>query len=500
MAEQQKYDVVIIGSGLGGLACGSILSQNGYRVCVLEKHYQIGGCLQNFVRKGCSFDTGMHYIGSFGKGEVLNKFFTYLGIADKIEAEPLDEHGFDILNIGGKEFRYAQGMENFRRVLLEQFPAEQKAVGDYIAKMNEVTDSVDLFNLRDTDGDHTKHLQNMSENVWDFIVSITDNEMLREVLSGLNSLYAGTKQTTSLHMHFLINKFFIQSAWRLKKGGEQIAMGLKDVIEDHGGTVQTRAHVEELVVENGLVSGAKLANGTIISGSYFVSNVHPALTVGMVAEGSLRKAYVQRIKSLENTISCFSLYIVCKEKKIKHRRSNYYYNKPDTVWHLDSYSPKDWPQGFMMYTMESREYPGYAESITVITPMSFAEVEQWADTSIEKRGGDYRAMKTERAEALITLMEDIVPDVRNCIDQYYSATPLTYRDYTGTVGGSMYGIMRDCRQPLESFMLPATKIKNLFLTGQNINLHGVLGVSIGALLTCSMFMDINELLRKIRNA
>ncbi|NJO92866.1 MAG: NAD(P)-binding protein [Chloroflexia bacterium] len=47
-----KYDVVIIGAGLGGLACGSILSQHGYKVCILEQHYQIGGCLQSFKRKG----------------------------------------------------------------------------------------------------------------------------------------------------------------------------------------------------------------------------------------------------------------------------------------------------------------------------------------------------------------------------------------------------------------------------------------------------------------
>jgi phytoene dehydrogenase-like protein len=72
-----KYDVVIIGSGLGGLQCAYILSQEGYNVCILEKNKQIGGSLQTFRRDNAVFDTGMHYIGSMDEGQVLNRFFRY---------------------------------------------------------------------------------------------------------------------------------------------------------------------------------------------------------------------------------------------------------------------------------------------------------------------------------------------------------------------------------------------------------------------------------------
>ena len=81
---KEKFEVVIIGSGLGGLLCGYILSKNGYKVAILEKNPQIGGCLQTFKRKGVKFDTGMHYVGSLEEGQMLNKFWKYLNLFDHI--------------------------------------------------------------------------------------------------------------------------------------------------------------------------------------------------------------------------------------------------------------------------------------------------------------------------------------------------------------------------------------------------------------------------------
>jgi all-trans-retinol 13,14-reductase len=92
------------------------------------------------------------------------------------------------------------------------------------------------------------------------------------------------------------------------------------------------------------------------------------------------------------------------------------------------------------------------------------------------------------------------PGIRDKIKTYYTSTPLTYRDYTGTLEGSIYGIMKDCNNPLKSFILPRTKIPNLLMTGQNINLHGVLGVTIGSLLTCGELIGFQNLLKKIKDA
>ena len=67
----KKYDIVIIGSGIGGLICGNVLAKEGLSVCVLEKNKQIGGSLQTFSRDKTVFDSGVHYIGGLDKGQNL---------------------------------------------------------------------------------------------------------------------------------------------------------------------------------------------------------------------------------------------------------------------------------------------------------------------------------------------------------------------------------------------------------------------------------------------
>jgi all-trans-retinol 13,14-reductase len=97
-------------------------------------------------------------------------------------------------------------------------------------------------------------------------------------------------------------------------------------------------------------------------------------------------------------------------------------------------------------------------------------------------------------------MENQFPGITSCVEACYSSTPLTWRDYTGTKAGSAYGILKDYNRPIESFILPRTKIPNLFLTGQNTNVHGILGVTISAVITCGEIIDIQHLIKKIRSA
>ena len=92
------------------------------------------------------------------------------------------------------------------------------------------------------------------------------------------------------------------------------------------------------------------------------------------------------------------------------------------------------------------------------------------------------------------------PDIRSCIKSVHSSTPLTLRDYNATPFGTMYGFQKNKNNPLRTYIHTKTNIKNLYLTGQSVNLHGVLGVTISALLTCFNFIDSEKLLNEIRAA
>src|SRR5687768_5468765 len=116
----KKYDAVIIGSGMGGLACGTIMAKEGYSVCIIEKNKQIGGTLQTYARDKVIFDSGVHYVGGLEKGQNMNQLFKYLGIMDKLKLRKLDEDVFDAVGFADdpKIYKYAQGYDRFIKTLV----------------------------------------------------------------------------------------------------------------------------------------------------------------------------------------------------------------------------------------------------------------------------------------------------------------------------------------------------------------------------------------------
>jgi all-trans-retinol 13,14-reductase len=154
----------------------------------------------------------------------------------------------------------------------------------------------------------------------------------------------------------------------------------------------------------------------------------------------------------------------------------------------------------MLLTSANSKSDEWADSLILLAYMTYDEVKKWENTTVEKRGQEYLDFKKAKAETLINLVEQRFPHLKNCIETYYTSTPLTYRDYTATREGSLYGIERDCRDPLKSYVPSKTKVPNLYFTGQNINLHGAIGVAIGSMLTCGEFVGLNNLIKKIGDA
>jgi all-trans-retinol 13,14-reductase len=497
------YDVVIAGSGLGGLLCGYILSKEGYSVCILEKNKQLGGCLQDFKRNNCIFDTGMHYLGSLDEGQLLWRFFNYFDLIGKIKLRKLDMDVFDLIHIEGEEFKYAQGHDNFIDTLLQYFPNEKEGLTTYISKLKEIRHSFTESVSDKISVDNMPNLKYYSMNAADFINSVTSNKKLRNVLAASNTFYAGHPDISPLYLHAAINNSFIESSYRLVDGGAQIADRLAESIIAQGGVIMKNMEVEQFEMDknDGHIERIKLANTEYIYGKYFISNIHPLLTFAKIKSRLVRKAFLSRINSIEHSIGIFSLYIVMKENSYKYFNYNYYhYESGESTWGTKIYDKTIWPGGFMLYTPASSYSLEYADCVNVITYMKYEELKQWENTTVENRGDDYKAFKIKKAELLLDLIEKRFPGFRSQVKTYYTSTPLTYRDYTGTVKGSIYGIMKDCNNPLNSFLIPRTKIPNLYLTGQNINLHGVLGVSVGSIITCGEFVGSKYLFNKINKA
>ncbi len=503
----EKYDVVIIGSGLGGLVSAIILAREGYSVCVLEKNQQFGGNLQTFVRDKTIFDTGVHYIGGLSEGQNLYRYFKYLDILDDITLKKMDEDGFDRITFDNdpKEYRHAQGYENFKKILLEEFPEEEKAIDSYCQKMLDTCSFFPLYGLK-LGKPYYENTSLFEVKAKEFIDSITENEKLRAVLGGSNLLYAGEGERTPFYMHALSVNSYIESSYRCINGGSQITKALLARFREKGGKAYKRHEVTKFETENGIVTAVQTANGKTIYGDIFISNVDPKMTLEMIGQNHFRKSYTSRIENIESTVAAFSLYLVLKPNCFKYLNHNYYHFKDyKSIWDVHNYTQESWPEAYMLSMGIKKDKEEYGDNITVMTYMRFDEMEPWIDTfntAAQKndRGQTYEEFKAYKSEVIIRELEKKFPNLRDCIEAVYSSTPLSYRDYIGCNKGSMYGYVKDANNPLKSFVSPRTKIKNLYFTGQSLNMHGILGVTISGVVTCSEILGGEYLLNKILEA
>ena len=129
--------------------------------------------------------------------------------------------------------------------------------------------------------------------------------------------------------------------------------------------------------------------------------------------------------------------------------------------------------------------------------MQMKDVEQWCGTTIGRRGADYEAFKQERAERLLDAVEKEFPGLRSQLQAYYTSTPLTYLDYTGTAEGSMYGVAKDVTMGAACRVPHRTRVPNVLQTGQNINSHGILGVIVGAMVTCGELLTSRTIYEEV---
>jgi len=500
------FDVIIIGSGMGGLVCGNLLGMEGYNVCVLEKNKQIGGCLQTYVRDRVIFDSGVHYLGGLNGGQNLYQIFKYLDILDRLKLQRMEVDVFDKILFDGddKEYVYAQGYDNFISKLLIDFPEEEFALHAYCDKIKEVCSKFPLYNLR-SGGDEYEKASALEIDTKGFIDSITTNPVLREVLGGNNPLYAGMPDKTPFYVHALIINSYIESSYKCIDGGSQIAKYLSRNILNRGGVIHRHSDVKKIIVEDGKARCVELADGSRVYAKYFISNVHPVKTLEMTETDLIKKAYRNRLKSLENSIGCFTLNIVFKKDTFKYVKHNYYVYNEGCVWKTDAYTQENWPLGYAAFFGASSRSPEYADGMTILAYMKYEEVRQWEQTHntvshVEERGESYEAFKTRKAEVLLDYIERKFPGIRGYIKSYYTATPLSYRDYIGTEDGSLYGIVKDYKDSLKTFISPRTKLPNLFFTGQNLNLHGVLGAAMSGIVTANALLGNDDIINKIRNA
>jgi all-trans-retinol 13,14-reductase len=498
--------IVVIGSGIGGLVSALVLAKHGYNVQVLEKNHQIGGSLQVFSRDKKIFDTGVHYVGGLDKGENLYQIFKYLEIFDDLEMKRLDDHAFDIVRLAnGVTVNHGIGYTNFRQGLKNSFPENQEDVDRIADQIQLYCTYFPLYNIElESEINYVENTEILEVGAWEHLATLTTNEDLIKVILGSGPLYAGLKGVTPFYVVALILNSFIKGSYRFVNGGSQIAKLLMKKIAENGGEVLRRKEVIAANYhEDGTIRSVVCSDDSEFACDFVISNLHPKETVNLFGRDRFKAAYANRVKALPNTIASFMIYISLHENTLPYFNSNYYDYYTDNIWNEEFHFSESWPQMTFTSAQVSKNTKEYAESISVMCYLDFNEFKTWEDSvrTIVKEGSreeGYEEFKKMCEERILNRIEERFPEIRSKVKSIYSSSPITYRDYVSTPDGSMYGIQKDFNHTNKTQINTKTHIPNLFLTGQNIIFHGILGATIGALVTSFNFVDNKQVVEKIK--
>lgn len=486
-----KTDILILGSGLGGLLCADILTRAGRSVTVLERQQQPGGCMQSFRRNGLNYDTGLHYVGGLGKGQTLGLVFQGLGL-NTLPWHQLNADGFDHVTIDDEEYTVASGYDHFVDTLAERFPEERQALKDYCLLLSSIDEHTRATILGTQPASITEP---MTTGAWAYLNSHFHSPELISVLSAPAQKMELCPDSLPLFTFAHGNNGYIQSSWRLAGSGNTLVSRLIGDIRRQGGNVLCMNEVEALECAGGKVTAARCTNGTRHEADLFVSDLHPALTTALISPPSaLRPLYRHRIASLPNTYGILTVQLRLKPQRLPYFNYNHYIYRHADPWHLPAGEP-DGSGGLLISCKVPGDDSRWTTQVDLLTPMRWEAVSAWSDTSHGQRAESYNEAKQRWAESCIDMATAAEPRLRDSIEEVYVSTPLTFRDYNHTPEGSAFGVRKDYHTPLLSMLSVHTPLSNLLLTGQSLNLHGVEGVTLTALQTCEAILGKKATLR-----
>jgi len=500
--DENCYDVIIIGSGIGGLVCAATLSREGYNVCLVEKNSSFGGCTQSFNRKGILIDTGVHYIGGLSENKPLYQIFKYNRVLDQIKLHRMDENAYETIHLQEKVYQSGMGYEREQEKLSSYFPQHTDEIKSFLKAIQTVGNQLSLENFQK--GIISNNAKNYMQIPASKVIEETlSDEMLRAVCSGPAIVIAGEYDSTPIYHLGMVYHSNITGCYKLVSGSQQLADAYIAEIRNNGGTTLKDSPVSRICVENGLVTGVILENGCFFKAKYVISSAHPVETFRILERTEyIRKSYITRINLLENSCGVFTVNLLMKPNQFPYLNSSHLLFESPQCWvHRDRETGKCLcPDCTMMYTQaqeENGKVSPYTRIIHLMKLMDYSVVKPYSESHYGARGNDYKEFKEQVANEMICNAESYFPGLSSKIEAVYTSSPLTYRDYTATSNGSAFGICTKANNLMATLIPSRTRLSNFFLAGQSLVVSGIVGTAVTSLLTCANLLGESYLAKKI---
>ncbi len=505
-----SYDTIIIGSGMGGLTCASILAQAGQKVLVLERHYTAGGFTHTFQRKGYEWDVGVHYIGEVHRPHSsIRRIFDYISHGNLKWAEMPEV--YDKVIIAGENFDYIKGEQAFLNKMVTYFPTEEDAIHKYLQLVKKAARSVSphfglnslpsalATTLRPFVAKEFRHFAALKTQ--DVLRSLTKNKKLEAVLTGQWGDYGLPPSQSSFVMHAMVARHYLNGAAYPVGGSRAIAEKIAEVLSRHGADLVTGAEVKNIICRGNQAIGVNLANGTAIYAKRIISAVGVCNTFNHLLTSDTPHVtyYRQKIKKIPQSIAHLGLYIGLKHdlSQLNIPASNlwiYESENHDEVYanmNAQEFNGK-FPLVYISFPSSkdpewNKNYPGKS-TIEMVVPAPYKWFEKWRATPWQKRGDDYKQFKEQITDSLLAMLYKRFPELDGKIHYSELSTPLSTENFCNYTKGEIYGLDHTPERFQQNWLRSDTKIQNLFITGQDIVSCGVSGALIAGVLTSARIL------------
>ena len=500
-----SYDVIVIGSGIGGLTTAGLLARAaGKRVLVLERHTEPGGLTHTFRRDGASWDVGVHYIGQVGPGSRARAYFDYLS-GGELEWNRMPD-AYDRFVYPDLDLSVSSDPDSYERELVAAFPQEARAIHRYFKAVRRTTawttmgfvqgmvprPMASLLRLAQRMGGRTATGTTKA-----YLDSHFRSPVLKAVLASQWGDYGLPPSRSAFAVHAMVVSHYLEGGWFPQGGSARIARTFEKGIEQAGGAVRVAQEVTEILLDDGAASGVRVMDhrgplsrervyrAPIIVSAIGASNTFSRLLPTSGDIGRLTGPARRTLEDLGTGTSAVTVFLRLRDdpRSIGLDGGNIWVNRDLDHERTQEHSvcllegrPHDVFVSFP--SVKSGESPHTAEIISFCDADSFR---QWADLPKGDRGPDYSALKERVARGMLDLAESAAPGLSDLVDYLEVSSPLTYEHYTAHPAGAFYGPPATPLRYRSDPLGPRTAIPRLFLSGQDAGSTGIMGAMMGGL-------------------
>ena len=473
---ETTYDAVIIGAGMGGLSCGTLLAKEGLRVLICEQASKPGGYCVNFKRKGFNFTPAIHYLNEFGPDSQMQEAFHTLGLPPEIEFCPQDPQRRIITP--HFHLTLSTDIDRFERDLIHLFPKERQSIHTYLGEWKRLVKNIEGLSIKSLD------LISLTERFQLLYKLIKTPQLLRyrgktaqEVLDSyfkdplLKYLLAfGVRKGASIFAcaspilwAITGNFFYIKD-----KGVEALPQLFLKYYKAYGGEVSFNTLVKKIVIEDGKVRAVQMEGGEEIQSRYVISNGDGRATFQyLIGKHLLPDRFVRKLQKKEVSAPVFTLYVGVDldlaQMGFDGALVHYYPTMRKNPWEGRDGEGFDIEKEKMAIRVDSIKNPMlapkgmHAVSISAFTPYELF-------TNGNGACPQYTEIKEEISQKIIGLTEKVIPGLSSHIIVREASTPLTYERLTLNAHGASMGWYLPAKELLR-IRSQKTPIPNLYQAG-----------------------------------